>query len=69
MITVVVKAKAGMEDVYNFLQEKKARLESEVRQEVAEREEVIDNAISAITYTEEVEVADEEEQTCEEQNY
>lgn len=65
MVTIVVKARAGMEDVYNFLQNKKANLDEEVRKEVADREKVINDAISAITYTEEVEI---EEQHEEQQN-
>lgn len=60
MITIVVKAKAGMEDVYAFLQNKKANLDEEVRKEVAEREQVINDAISAVTYTEEVEIEEEQ---------
>lgn len=68
MLKEIEKAKAGMEDVYAFLKNKKANLEDEVRQEVVERENVINEAISAITYKEVIEV-DDEEQDCEEQNY
>lgn len=68
MITEVEKVKVGMDDVYTFLKNKKANLENEVRQEVAERENVINEAISAITYKEMVEVDDETEDG-EEENY
>ena len=57
----VVKVKPVFEDVYPLLLDKKARVEEEVRKLVQERVDEIDKMIADCTYTEEIDVADEED--------
>ncbi len=59
-VKTVVRVKDGFEDVYALLLDKKDKVEEDVKKLVQERLDKIETMISDCTYTEEVEVPDEE---------
>ncbi len=60
-LKTVVRVKDGFDDVYALLLEKREKVEEDVKKLVQERLDKIDTMIADCTYTEEVEVPNEEE--------
>lgn len=61
MVKEVVEVKAGYEEIYEKLVEKKARIEEEIRERVKSECAVIDEMLACISEVKEVEEPDEEE--------
>ena len=60
MVKEVVEVKAGYEEIYEKLVEKKARIEEEIRERVKSECAVIDEMLACISEVKEVEVPEEE---------